>query len=59
LPEALRITGKGGKERDVPVLPAARPPIDRYAALCPHDLPRHAAFPRHRGGPSAPAPSPA
>lgn len=36
--EALRIRGKGNKDRDVPVLPAARRAVDRYVALCPHDL---------------------
>jgi integrase/recombinase XerC len=60
LPDALRITGKGGKERDVPVLPTARPPIARYAALCPHDLsPGTPLFRGIRGGRSAPEPSPA
>jgi integrase/recombinase XerC len=39
LPEVLRIRGKGGKERELPVLPAARSAVDRYAALCPHILP--------------------
>lgn len=39
LPQVLRITGKGGKEREVPVLPAAREATARYARLCPHDLP--------------------
>jgi integrase/recombinase XerC len=55
-PEALRIRGKGGKERDVPVLPAARTAIDRYAALCPHDLvPRNTPlFRAIRGGPLGP-----
>lgn len=38
LPDTLRIRGKGGKEREVPVLPAARAAVDRYAALCPHEL---------------------
>ncbi len=38
LPPALRILGKGQKERLVPVLPAARTAVDRYAALCPFDL---------------------
>ena len=36
LPATLRITGKGGKERIVPVLPAARQAVDRYLQLCPH-----------------------
>lgn len=38
LPPTLRITGKGGKMRLVPVLPAAREAVDRYVALCPLDL---------------------
>jgi len=36
LPDALRITGKGGKERVVPVLPAARDAVQAYLAQCPH-----------------------
>jgi len=36
LPEALRVRGKGGKERIVPLLPAAREAVARYAALCPY-----------------------
>lgn len=38
LPDVLRITGKGGKERLVPVLPVAREAVARYVRLCPHDL---------------------
>lgn len=38
LPETLRITGKGEKERLVPVLPVARTAVDRYRMLCPHPL---------------------
>ena len=38
LPDVLRITGKGGKQRMVPVLPAARTAVNRYRALCPHAL---------------------
>lgn len=38
LPPVLRITGKGGKERIVPVIPAARDAVSRYARLCPHPL---------------------
>ncbi len=38
LPESLRIRGKGGKERMVPVLPAARRAVDHYAALCPFPI---------------------
>ena len=38
LPATLRIIGKGGKERIVPVLPAARDAVDAYLALCPFPL---------------------
>lgn len=38
LKDVLRITGKGGKERIVPVLPAARMAVDDYLRLCPHGL---------------------
>ncbi len=52
LPEVIRITGKGGKERLVPVLPAARQAVARYAALCPFDLSAdEALFRGARGGP--------
>lgn len=34
--EGLRVKGKGGKERIVPILPAAREAIDAYLALCPY-----------------------
>ena len=47
LPEILRITGKGEKTRIVPVLPAARDAVARYASLCPYDL--SAAEPLFRG----------
>ena len=51
LPEVLRITGKGDKQRLVPVLPAAREAVARYAALCPHALTRSAPlFRGARGG---------
>jgi integrase/recombinase XerC len=36
--DVLRITGKGGKERLVPVLPVAQAAIARYIALCPYRL---------------------
>jgi len=36
LPRVLRISGKGGKERIVPVLPAARDAVDAYLRLCPY-----------------------
>ena len=35
LPDALRIIGKGGRERLVPVLPAARHAVDEYLRLSP------------------------
>ena len=38
LPATLRITGKGGKTRIVPVIDAARQAVERYVALCPYDL---------------------
>lgn len=38
LPKTLRITGKGEKERIVPVLPAAQDAVARYVQLCPHPL---------------------
>lgn len=38
LPPSLRIRGKGGKERMVPVIPAARRAVEAYRAACPHDL---------------------
>jgi integrase/recombinase XerC len=51
LPETLRIVGKGGKERIVPVLPAARDAVERYAALCPFALTREdPLFRAARGG---------
>lgn len=43
----LRVRGKGGKERDVPVLPAVREAVARYLALCPHPI--GAAEPLFRG----------
>ena len=36
LGETLRIRGKGGKERIVPVLPIARTAVDAYLAACPY-----------------------
>lgn len=51
LPEVLRITGKGGKTRLVPTLPAARAALAEYVRLCPHDLTRDAPLFRGvRGG---------
>jgi len=38
LPEVLRIIGKGGKERLLPVLPVARDAVESYLKACPYDL---------------------
>ncbi|MEM1236745.1 MAG: tyrosine recombinase XerC [Pseudomonadota bacterium] len=38
LPEVLRIVGKGGKERLVPVLPVAQTAVAQYVAECPYEL---------------------
>ena len=35
LGEELRVKGKGGKTRAIPVLPAVRDAVDAYVALCP------------------------
>jgi len=55
LPDALRITGKGGKTRLAPVLPAVREAVDAYLALQPFPLgPGDALFRARRGGPLSP-----
>lgn len=55
LPETLRIKGKGGKERLVPLLSAAREAVARYAALCPYALNGEAPlFRAARGGAYSP-----
>ncbi len=55
LDNALRVSGKGGKERIVPVLAAAREAINAYAALCPFAAtPGRALFVGARGGPLSP-----
>ena len=38
LPKVMRIVGKGGKERIVPVVDAARNAVDAYVKSCPHIL---------------------
>ncbi len=52
LPEVLRITGKGDKERVVPVLPAVRDAVDGYVRVMPFQLePDETLFRGARGGP--------
>lgn len=55
LPDLLRITGKGGKTRMVPVLPAVRIAVDAYLAAAPFHLPAgEPLFRARRGGPLSP-----
>jgi len=55
LPEMLRVVGKGGKERLVPLLAAARQAVERYAELCPYALTEDAPlFRSSRGGALSP-----
>ncbi len=55
LPRVLQITGKGEKERVVPVLPVAREATDTYLELCPFSLVRaEPIFRGVRGGPLSP-----
>jgi len=51
LPEVLKISGKGGKERMVPVLPAARAAVTEYLKSCPMPFdPNDPLFKGVRGG---------
>lgn len=53
--DVLRVKGKGGKERLVPVLAIVRTAIDRYLALCPYVLdPDDVIFRGAKGGPLSP-----
>ena len=53
--DVLRIVGKGGKERLVPVLPVAIEAIEAYRAACPYPLPPETPlFLGARGGPLSP-----
>lgn len=55
LAQTLRVTGKGGKTRLSPVLPAVRAAVDAYIALQPFPLaPGDALFRARRGGPLGP-----
>ena len=51
LPPVMRIKGKGGKERVVPVINAARDAVDAYLKLSPHQVePNSPLFRGVRGG---------
>jgi integrase/recombinase XerC len=53
--DSLRITGKGQKQRIVPLLPPVVAAIDDYLAVCPHPLPADGPlFVGIRGGPLGP-----
>jgi integrase/recombinase XerC len=53
--DVMRIRGKGGKERLVPVLPVVREAVARYVALCPYTLaPDEPLFRGAKGGPLSP-----
>ena len=55
LAQTLRITGKGGKTRMVPVLPAVRAAVDAYVAVLPRDLaPQEPLFRAVLGGAYSP-----
>jgi len=56
LGETLRVTGKRGKTRLVPLLPQLRQALERYVALCPFPAARdEPLFRGARGGPLSPA----
>jgi integrase/recombinase XerC len=53
--DALTVTGKGRKQRMVPLLPQVAKLVADYIALCPYDLPEQAAlFVGAKGGPLSP-----
>ncbi|TCD05178.1 recombinase XerC [Erythrobacteraceae bacterium CFH 75059] len=53
--ETLILTGKGGRQRVVPLLPVVREALATYARLCPFPLPPHAPlFRGAQGGPLDP-----
>ena len=55
LPPSLRVAGKGGRQRMVPVLPVAARAVEAYRALCPYQRERSAPrFLGARGGPLNP-----
>jgi integrase/recombinase XerC len=53
--DVMRVTGKGGRERVVPVLPAVRQAVEAYVRTCPYPLePEKPLFRGARGGPLSP-----
>lgn len=55
LGEVLQVTGKGGKQRLVPVLPIVRAAVAEYVAACPWPLvPEAPLFRGAKGGPLSP-----
>lgn len=55
LGESLRVTGKGGKMRLAPILPAAQTAMATYVRLCPHPIgERDSVFRGAKGGPMSP-----
>jgi integrase/recombinase XerC len=53
--DSIRVTGKGGRERVVPVVPAVRRAVDAYLAACPFAIePDAPLFRGARGGPLSP-----
>ncbi|MEM7004760.1 MAG: tyrosine recombinase XerC [Pseudomonadota bacterium] len=55
LGDRLRVNGKGGKVRILPIIPAVRDAVAEYQRLCPYDLkPKDALFRGVKGGPLNP-----
>lgn len=55
LGETLSVTGKGGKQRIVPILPITREAVAEYAKACPHPLDQDTPLFRGvKGGPLSP-----
>jgi len=53
--DALTVTGKGRKQRMVPLITPVRKLVDDYIALCPYDLPEQGPlFVGAKGGPLSP-----
>ncbi|WP_316861937.1 tyrosine recombinase XerC [uncultured Cohaesibacter sp.] len=53
--DAMTVTGKGGKQRRLPVLPIVQSALQNYVSFCPFDLdPDEALFRGVRGGPLSP-----